>query len=76
MNRYWIFFENKKGEEELGGSHYDFDRMCETIELFIRVNKKREYNFVSACEMVEGEIVEIVRWQEGLDVPILDKRNS
>ena len=63
MNKYFIFFTNKDGQEELGGSHYDFDRMCETIETFLSINKERDFLFVSACRQNDdGEIEELARW--------------
>lgn len=77
MNEYFIFFTCPDGLEELGGSHYDLDQMISVIEAFLRTNQEREFLFVSACQRCgEGEIEELVRWERGSDVPVLDLRQS
>lgn len=76
VNDYFIFFTNLDGEEELGGSHYNFDHMIQIIEMFLRTNKEREFLFVSACRKKEnGEMEEVVRWKNGTREPVLDLRS-
>lgn len=76
MNENFIFFTSDQGEE-LGGTHYDFDRMCEAIETFISTNKEREFLFISACQKTEdGTIREMVRWERGSLIPVLDLRKK
>ena len=76
MNKYFIFFTDDNGEEELGGSHYDFDLMCETIENFLEINKERQFTFISACEQMDnGQVEEIVRWKRGSLIPVFDQRS-
>lgn len=77
MNANFIFFTNRDGQEELGGSHYDFDQMCEIIESFLEINKERDFLFVSACRQNEnGQVKEVVRWQKGSIIPLVDLRQQ
>lgn len=75
MNKYFIFFTNHDGQEELGGSHYDFERMCGVIETFLETNKERDFAFVSACQQgQDGQVEEVVRWKKGSLTPVFDQR--
>lgn len=77
MNSYYIFFTDQEGRETLGGSHYDLEIICQIIESFIRINRERQYTFVSACTTnSSGHLEELVRWRSGSVCPIYDRRKE
>jgi hypothetical protein len=76
-NSAFVFFTEIDGEEKLGGSHYDFDLLCNIAEMFMRHNKERDFLFMSICKKDNnGEIKEWIRWAKGSIIPLFDLRNG
>jgi hypothetical protein len=70
-----VFLTDPAGREHLVLSHFDFDLMCSSVEIFLSSNPTREFSFVTACRLgSDGEVEEIVRWQKGSRIPLFDHR--